>query len=349
MQNKVIQKTTGKSHIQKLDVRFLFGGILFSLIFTFIIWWTGQRLSSIPHLPDQGALWYFWKLPAPTFWGRLTSWGLYFFHQVSFWYLIYYAQNHVNQYTNGIHKVNIIALGINALFIFLHLIQTQIWYDGLGQDTPIWSSQGSVIIMLVWILLMENKRRGLFWGKKLPIKDEIIRWARKYHGYVFAWATIYTFWFHPMEPTSGHLIGFLYMFLLLVQSSLFFTRVHTNRIWTVVLEVTVLLHGTLVAIMQGNGIWPMFAFGFGGIFVITQMHGINLKNWTRWVLLAIYIGLALIVYRQRGWIQLNEVIRIPVIEYLAVILLAGLIGSGLWISRKFFNRQSILPKQNKSL
>ena len=25
--------------------------------------------------------------------------------------------------------------------------------------------------------------------------------------------------------------------------------------------------------------WPMFAFGFGGIFVITQMHGLN---WSRW-------------------------------------------------------------------
>ncbi len=343
-QNKAIQKTTGKPTSQKLDIRFLLGGILFSLIFSFIIWWTGQRLSSVSHLPDQGALWYFWKLPAPTFWGRLTSWGLYFLHHVSLWYLIYYAQNHVNQYTNEIHKVNFISLGINALFIFLHLLQTQIWYDGLGQDTPIWSSQGSVIIMLVWILLMENKRRGMFRGKKLPIKDEIIRWARKYHGYVFAWAAIYTFWFHPMEPTSGHLIGFLYMFLLLVQGSLFFARVHTNRIWTVVLEATVLVHGTLVALMQGNGIWPMFAFGFGGIFVITQMHGINLKNWVGWVILAVYIGLALLVYSQRGWIQLNEIIRFPVIEYLTVILLAGLIGSGLWISRKFFYKQSILPK-----
>jgi hypothetical protein len=340
MENNEINKTMSKSPNQKLNIRFLIYGILFSLIFTFIIWWTGQRLSSIPHLADTGPLWYYWKLPAPTFWGRMTSWGLYFLHQVSLWYLIYYAQKHVDQYSNGIHKVNLVALGVNALFIFLHLLQTQIWYDGLGQDTPIWSSQGSVIIMLVWILLMENKRRGMFWGKKLPIKDEIIRWARKYHGYVFAWAAIYTFWFHPMEPTSGHLIGFLYMFLILVQGSLFFTKVHSNRFWTVILEVTVLVHGTLVALMQGNGIWPMFAFGFGGILVITQIHGLNLRNWVRWLILAVYIGLVLIVYSQRGWIQLNEIIRIPLIEYLAVLLLAGLISAGLWIYKRIQNKQS---------
>jgi hypothetical protein len=343
MQKNIDQKGSIKPSSEILDTRFLLGGILFSFLFTFIIWWTGQRLASIPHLTDQGALWYFWKLPVPTFWGQFTSWGLYFLHQVSLWYLIYYAQKNVNKYTNGIHQVNIIALGINALFILLHIVQSQIWYDGLAQNTPIWSSQGSVIIMLVWILLMENKRRGIFWGKKISIKDETIRWARKYHGFVFAWATVYTFWFHPTEPTSGHLIGFLYMFLLLVQGSLFFTRIHTNRIWTVILEVIVLVHGTLVAVMQENGIWPMFAFGFGGIFVITQMHGLNLKNWLKWSILAAYIGLTLLVYSQRGWNQLNEIIRIPVIEYLAVLLLAGLIGFGLWLTKAFITFKPSRP------
>jgi len=88
----------------------------------------------------------------------------------------------------------------------------------------------------------------------------------------------------------------------------------------------------------------MFAFGFGGIFVITQMHGLNLKNWVRWIILDVYMGLVILVYSQRGWIQLNEIIRIPAIEYLAVILLAGIIGSGLWIKRKFFTRQLISSK-----
>jgi hypothetical protein len=333
MTDKSVTKSAQAS-TQKLDTRYLWGGILFSILFTILIWWSGQRLAAIPHLPDQGALWYYWKLTEPTFWGRLTSWGFYTLHQLTIWYLIYYAQKHINQYTNGIHKINLIALAANAFFIFLHLIQTQVWYDGLAQDVSILSSQGSVILMLVWILLMENKRRGLFFGKKLPIKEEIIQWARKYHGYVFAWATIYTFWYHPTEPTSGHLIGFLYMFLLLLQGSLFYTKVHTNRFWTVLLEAIVLVHGTLVAVMQGNGIWPMFAFGFGGIFVLTQMHGLGLKNWIKWSIIAGYVLLMLLVYNQRGWIALNEIIRIPIIEYLLVLILAILIGFGMLIAKK---------------
>lgn len=61
-----------------------------------------------------------------------------------------------------------------------------------------------------------------------------------------------------------------YMFLLLLQGSLFFTRIHTNRWSTVAQEVIVLAHGVLVAVMQDNELWRMFALGLGGIFVITR-------------------------------------------------------------------------------
>lgn len=316
----------------------LWGGIIFSFLFTALIWWTGQRLLSIPHYPDFGASWYFWRLMEPTIITRASVWILYALHQIAFWGLIYYAQKNSYKYTSGLHKLNIVALAMNAAFILLHLVQTQIWYDGLAQDVSIWSSQASVVILLVWVLLMENSRRGLFFGKKVKFSNEINRFARKYHGYVFAWAIVYTFWYHPMEGTSGHLIGFFYMFLLMLQGSLIFTRVHLNRWWTLALELLVVFHGTLVAIMTANGMWPMFAFGFAGIFVITQMHGLGLKLWSRLVILFLYIGAAIYIYSDRGWVQLNEIIRIPLIEYLAVFVLAGIFAVGLWIARKLKNR-----------
>ncbi len=186
----------------------MLGGVLFSVLFTGLIWLAGGRLDSVELLPDQGASWYYWKLPEPTFWTRLTAWGGYLAHQITIWWLIYYAQKTNTRYTTGLHRVNVWALGANA-FILLHFVQTHIWYDGLAQDVSIFSSQGSVIVLLVWVLLMENNRRGMFFGKKLPLGKSIIRWARDYHGYYFAWAIIYTFWYHPTVSTSGHLIGFL--------------------------------------------------------------------------------------------------------------------------------------------
>jgi hypothetical protein len=307
----------------------LWAGITFSLAFTAFIWWSGQRLASIPHLPDKGAAWYYWKLINPTFWTHLTAWLFYSLHQVTLWSLIYYAQTRVKKYSTGLHLVNMLALGANAFFILLHFVQTQIWYDGLAQDVSIFSSQGSVI------LLMENKRRGLFWGRKIPFGKRVLSFVRKYHGYLFAWAAVYTFWYHPMENSFGHLIGFFYMFLLLLQGSLFLTRIHLNKYWMVVQEVTVAVHGTLVAIMQGNGIWPMFAFGFSGIFILTQMHGLNLPRWLKWVFTSLFVGGALLVYSTRGWVQLNEIIRIPLIEYLLVFVLAGLVALGIWIADRF--------------
>ena len=310
----------------------LWGGILFSLAFTGLIWWAGQRLASIPHLPDKGAAWYYWKLATPTFWSHFTAWLFYSLHQIAFWSLIYYAQTHVKKYSKGLHPVNVVALGMNVFFILLHFVQTHIWYDGLAQDVSIFSSQGSVILMLVAILLMENQRRGLFLGKKVSFAKRIGSFARSYHGYLFAWATVYTFWYHPMENTPGHLAGFLYMFLLLLQGSLFLTRIHINKWWTLTQEVLVGIHGTLVAIFQGMGLWPMFAFGFGGIFILTQMHGLGWSRTVRWLVAGVYIVATLVVYSSRGWVQLNEILRIPLIEYLLVFVMAGLVALGLWIA-----------------
>ena len=221
-------------------------------------------------------------------------------------------------HSNSLRSANYLALGVNGFFVLLHLVQSHLWYDGLAQDVSIWSSLGSIVVMLVWVLLMENPRRGLFFGKKIGFLRRLTEVARRYHGYYFAWAIVYTFWYHPMEATSGHLIGFLYLFLLMVQGSLFLTRAHVNRWWTLVLEVAVLAHGTLVAIMQGEGMWPMFAFGFGGIFVITQMHGLSWPRRVRGLVLATYCAGVLAVYGPLGWSRLSEVLRVPLIDYAAV-------------------------------
>jgi hypothetical protein len=90
--------------------------------------------------------------------------------------------------------------------------------------------------------------------------------------------------------------------------------------------------------MQGNGLWPMFAFGFAGIFILTQMHGLGWSRLVRWLVAALYVAAAIFIYSSRGWTLSNEIVRIPVIEYLLVFILAGLIALGLWIGGRFSKR-----------
>ena len=308
----------------------MWAGIAFSFGFTLLIWLIRPWLPQIDFLPDTGASWYYWQLPDPTVMTRATGWVFYMLHQVAIWGCIYYAQTNNIRYTKKLHNVNFWALGLNAFFIVLHLIHTAIWYDGLAQDTPVWSSQGSVILMLVMVLLMENQRRGLFFGKKVPGLKKPAGAVRHYHGYVFAWAIIYTFWFHPMENTFGHLVGFFYTFVLMVQGSLFFTRIHVNKWWMLAQETLVILHGATVAYTealagrQSEGLWAMFLFGFLAIFVVTQMYGLGLPRWVRLTIIALFVG-GVTLYYNGQWGRLNEVIRIPVIEYLCVLVLALII------------------------
>jgi hypothetical protein len=130
------------------------------------------------------------------------------------------------------------------------------------------------------------------------------------------------------------------MFLLLVQGSLFFTRAHINRWWTVTLELMVAVHGALVAIMTSgtHGMWPMFLFGFLAIFVLSQMHGLGLSRKIRTIRGVGYIATVAAVYSWRGWFRVPEIIWIPVIEYGLVAAFAGLIAAGLWIAGRVRNR-----------
>ena len=78
------------------------------------------------------------------------------------WGTIYWAQERSNRkYTSTLKPFNFIALGINAVFVLSHYAQTAIFYDGIAQDLPSWTSQGAVIMMLFVIMMMENRRRGL--------------------------------------------------------------------------------------------------------------------------------------------------------------------------------------------
>jgi hypothetical protein len=125
------------------------------------------------------------------------------------------------------------------------------------------------------------------------------------------------------------------MFLLLLQGSLFLTRAHTNRIWTLTLEVLVAVHGTLVAIMNTgpHGLWPMFCFGFLAIFVITQMHGVGLSRTVRWVIGIGYVIAVFGVYTWRGLPTIHQITWIPIVEYGLVAIMALLIWAGLAIAK----------------
>jgi hypothetical protein len=326
------QQTLSNPRTAKLA---LWGGITFAALFTLLIWLADSLLKRFVLDPGDGTvMFYDWQLAQHTSLGRFTAWGFYALHQVILWALIYYAQSSVKKYSTGLHPVNLWALGVNAFFIVLHFIQTHIWYDALAMDMSSFTSQGSVILMLCFILVMENKRRGMFFGAKAPFSERVMSFAKKYHGYLFAWAIVYTFWFHPLVGTPGHLAGFFYMFMLMLQGSLFLTRIHVNKWWTVTQEVTVLFHGTLVAIFQGADLWQMFAFGFGAMFVITQMHGLNLSCLTRWLIGLGYAAAAIVVFNTT-WAHLNTIIRIPFIEYLIAFIMAGLIALGFWIADRF--------------
>jgi hypothetical protein len=276
--------------------------------------------------PDRGNWWYYWQRADADAWSRLSAWLPYTAHQLAMWFLIARARTARPRYVFGLHWFNVWALAVNGGFILLHIAQTKLFYDGLAQDVHEMTSMGSVTLMLFMILVMENRRRGMFFGVPAPFMETAGETLRRYHGFYFSWAIVYTFWYHPVEITAGHLAGFAYMFLLFLQGSLFFTRFHVNRKWTMFLEVLFVVHGATVAgfiLNRGEtGPWSMFLFGGTAVFLITQLHGIGLSTRGKLAvalpLLAV-MGAFYAMYPE----NLAGVTRMPGVLYTGAFLMAG--------------------------
>ena len=313
--------------------------IVFSILLCAAIVAMGGVLSQfeiIPHPEDP--LVYEWQLAEQTAWGQLTAWLGFALHQLFIWAAVVYAQKRYSKrdYRDSLRPVNVWALGINLVFIVLHYLQTMIFYDAIAQDLPSWTAQFAVALMLIVILGMENQRRGLFFGRKVKFRKAFTDGLRKYHGYFFSFAVIYTFWFHPMVPTWGHLIGFIHVVLVMAQGSLMFMRVHLNKRWMFLLEILVFPHAFQVALNQSSNIWPMFFFGFAAIFLVTQMHGLGLRPWVRQVFYGSFLLLVLYVYLvMREPYQVNEVLRIPLIEYVVLFVMYWIYLASAWLSSRF--------------
>ncbi|TXT53938.1 MAG: conserved membrane protein of unknown function [Candidatus Thorarchaeota archaeon] len=319
------------------------GGLIFALGFTILIWLLGPLLEVYPHLPDQGATWYYWQLPARDDVLMLVTWVFYLSHQFAIWGAIYWAQKNLKEFratpTRDLTKYNYMAIIINVVFIVLHLVQTHLWYDGLAQDVPIWTSQGSVIVMLSVILIIENPRRGFFLGKKAgkPMTARVVGFFRRTHTYIFAWALVYTFWFHPMDSDPQLLTGFFYMFLLFTQISLAYTTVHVDKRWIVLLEYNVAFHGAVVAVFNtaffnSAEMWPMFFSGFTFMFVFTYMYAFDVRREIRWLVMVLYFAFLAWLYlplpfgfgRDPMKLMMLEFLWIPIVLYGLSIVLAAL-------------------------
>jgi len=240
---------------------------------------------------------------------------------------------------NGLTKYNIVMFGINVAFVFLHLAQTHVWFDGLAQDVPIWTSQGSVIVMLSIILIIENPRRGLFLGRKVgkPFTLSVVRFIRRTHMYIIAWALVYTFWFHPMAFDPQLLSGFFYMFLLFTQMSLAYTKVHLDNKWIITLESYVAIHAVIVAIYNtaffgSADMWPMFFSGFTFMFTFTYIYALKVRKTVFHLMTILYISFLIWLYLPRpvglgrniDFLHRVEFLWNPAVLYGLAIAIAGI-------------------------
>ncbi len=260
---------------------------------------------------------YRWIAAQPHPAQRWLAWSGYLLHQLAVWGCIYTAQRQRLSYTADMRPINWLALAANAGGVALHYLQSHYTYDGLARDVPEGSALGSVAFILMLTLALESPRRGLFFGnRRIMPPAELVRFARRFHGYIFSWAATYNFWYHPIDPKPLHYTGLFHTLLLFVQSALIYTKAHRDPRWTLALEMMVLPHAVISTLYKRSGLGAMFTFSLLAMFVINQMHGLRLPARARWTIGSAYAATALAYYgARREWHRLPDVLRIPILEY----------------------------------
>ena len=133
-----------------------------------IIWLTAGNLASRFDVVNEKyfSFYYPWQTREPTTMAYITAWVGYALHNILVWGILFAAQRQKPRYSKNLQWFNWALIVVNVLFYGLHWVQTQLWYDGLAIAVPEVTSQGSVVLMLVFILILENPRRGLIFGQK---------------------------------------------------------------------------------------------------------------------------------------------------------------------------------------
>lgn len=279
--------------------------------------------SHIKFSPDRGPSWYLWKTTHWDWVNVICVWSLFIIHFIGNIYLIIKIQRFKPRGFNNFH---VKLYFFNVIFIILHYVQTALNFDGLAKYIPIWTSQGSVIVLLVVMLVMLSPLRGFIFGKK--INSSIVKPLYPIHGFFFVFAITLTFWYHPLYFTFGHLLGFIYIFILMAQYMMVTLKPHTNIKWLSLIETFVFIHAIVIAVVvQKSANWEIFAFGFATIFMFSTIYGL-IKNKNLIIKLQIGFGLIYITYYiitiilgMNKLFDLVQIIFIPLTEYGFALLL----------------------------
>lgn len=237
---------------------------------------------------------YPFRLAVSTIPSRWTPWICFVVHQGGQWWILFRAKQakmrgevQWTEAADGWNPYSSAMLKFNVVMILLHYLQTQLFYDGLAATFPEISTLFAGVSAILVAYIFEVRRRGLIFGWTPETGKETLyaftAVVKEYHGYLASFGIVITFWYHCMESTFAHWTGFIHIFLLLWQSSLIYQKQHRNRYWTLLLEMWILLHGSVVAYYQGildGALYLMFWTSFTLLFLMGPLYGIPVvKEW----------------------------------------------------------------------
>lgn len=216
-------------------------------------------------------------------------------HQSFMWWILYqFAITH-KRMSNKLHFLNKVALGGNAGFILLYLTVAPLVKVPVKETLQPISSILVLITMAIIIVYQENNTNNFFSLDLHKKTNQTKKELNQSIGFIMAWITVNLLWLALAFHFSLNVFTFMYLLLLILQSSLTYTTYGQSKYWNFTYEIVVLLHLSVLGMYYQQWIVYGIAILAGGAFALRQWFDMEYKKSSKIIGTIVYLFVSVIV------------------------------------------------------
>lgn len=230
---------------------------------------------------------------------------MFLMHQAFMWWILYQFAITNKRMSNKLHFLNKVALGGSAGFLFLYLVIAPLSQVPIKETISPISSVLVILIMAIVIVYQENNTNNFFVLNLHKKVNQTKKELNQMISFLMAWITINLLWLSLAFHLSLNIFTFMYLLLLVLQSSLTYTTYGQSKYWNFTYETVVLLQLFVLGLYYRQWIVLVAATLLGGAFLVRQWYDLEYKKSSKIIGVIVYlIVTVLMIVRQFLWMSI---------------------------------------------
>lgn len=217
-------------------------------------------------------------------------------HQGFMWWILYQFAITKKRMSNKLHLLNKVALGGSVGFMSVYLILIPFIHRSISESLNPISTIIIIILMVSIIIYQENNTNNFFTWNLHKRTNQTKKEFNQSIGFVMAWMVINLIWLSIAFYIPLTIFTFMYLFLLVLQSSLTYTTYGQSKYWNFAYEAVLLIQLFVISLHFDVLLLYILSTLFISGFMLRQWVELEYKRTSKIIGIVLYITLSLLLY-----------------------------------------------------